>query len=69
MMRKITCLKEGYKQRKKTSEILTKKNVSMTLLNVKDTKKIDIVCVENILETHYEFGDDNPHSHSEAGKI
>ena len=68
MMRKITCLKEGYKQRKKLQRYW-QKNVIMTLLNVKDTKKIDIVCVENILETHYEFGDDNPHSHSEAGKI
>ena len=41
----------------------------MKLSNVNDTKNIDIILVENILETHYKSEDENPTRHSEAGKI
>ena len=40
----------------------------MKLSNVNDTKNIDIILVENILETHYKSEDENPTRHSEAGK-
>ena len=45
-----------------------KRNVSMTLSNVKDTKNIEDVLVENIMETHYSSENENPPHHSEAGQ-
>ena len=40
--------------------------MSMTLSNVKYTKTIDDLLVENVMETHYESNDENPPRHSEA---
>ena len=41
----------------------------MTLLNVKDTKKVGEFLVENIIEIHYESEEKNTPNLSEAGKI
>ena len=32
-------------------------------------KTLKIILVENIMETHYEYEDENPSCHSEAGQI
>ena len=41
----------------------------MTLSIVKDIKNIEDFLLENILETHYKSKGENPHRHSESGKI
>ena len=38
----------------------------MTLSNLKYTKTIDDFLVENHMETHYEYDDENPHRHIEV---
>ena len=41
----------------------------MTFSNVKNTKKIEDILVENITKTHYEYEAENPPRHSGAGQV
>ena len=41
----------------------------MTLTNHENTKNVENVSVENIMENYYESNYENPPSHSDTGKI